>query len=57
LNFLKKITEGRQRKVINYVMKALKNSRKLSFEESILEETKMFCELARIESTRRKNTN
>jgi enoyl-CoA hydratase/carnithine racemase len=57
LNFLKKITEGRQRKVINYVMKAFKNSRKLSFEESILEETKMFCELARIESTRRKNTN
>jgi enoyl-CoA hydratase/carnithine racemase len=57
LNFLKKITEGRQRKVINYVMKALKNSRKLSFEESMLEEIRMFCDLARIESNRRKNTN
>jgi enoyl-CoA hydratase/carnithine racemase len=57
LNFLKKITEGRQRKVINYVMKALKNSRKLSIEESMFEETRMFCDLARIESNRRKNTD
>jgi enoyl-CoA hydratase len=57
LNFLKKITEGRQRKVINYVMKALANSKKLSVEESMLEETRMFCDLARIESDRRKNTN
>lgn len=57
LNFLQKITEGRQLKVINYVMRALKNSRKLPIEESMLEETRMFCDLARIESNRRKNTN
>jgi enoyl-CoA hydratase/carnithine racemase len=55
INLLKKITEGRELKVINYVMQALKNSKKLPLEEAMHKETRMFCELARIESNRRKN--
>lgn len=57
LNFLRKITEGRQLKVINFVMQALKNARRLPVEESMREETRMFCDLARIEWTRRKKEN
>ena len=57
LNFLRKITEGRQITVINYVMQALKNSRRLPVDESIREETRMFCDLARVESIRRKKEN
>lgn len=56
-HFLRKITEGRPLKIINYVMQALKNSKRLSAEESMREETRMFCDLARIESDRRKNAN
>ena len=56
-HFLRKITEGRPLKIINYVMQALKNSKRLSAEESMREETRMFCDLARIESNRRKNAN
>jgi enoyl-CoA hydratase len=56
VNLLKKITEGRELKVINYVIQALKNSKKLPFEEAMHKETRMFCELAKIESNRRKNT-
>ena len=55
INLLKKITEGRELKVINYVMQALKNSKNLTFEEAMHKETSMFCELANIESNRRKN--
>jgi enoyl-CoA hydratase/carnithine racemase len=54
LHFLKKITEGRPLKIINYVMQTLKNAKRLPPEESLREETRMFCELARIESNRRK---
>ena len=56
-NFLRKITEGRPLKIINYVMQALKNSKRLPAEESMREETRMFCDLARIESNRRKTAN
>ncbi|MCX6249018.1 MAG: enoyl-CoA hydratase/isomerase family protein [Bacteroidetes bacterium] len=55
LNFLRKITEGRPLKIINYVMQSLRNARELTSEESMREETRMFCDLARIESVRRKN--
>ena len=54
LHFLRKITEGRPLKIINYVMQALKNSKRLPAGESMREETRMFCDLARIESNRRK---
>lgn len=54
LHFLRKITEDRPLKLINYVMQSLKNSKRLGIEESMKEETRMFCDLARIESIRRK---
>jgi enoyl-CoA hydratase/carnithine racemase len=57
LHFLRKITEGRSLKIIGYVMQALKNARQLPSEEAMREETRMFCELARIESERRIQTN
>ena len=53
LDFLRRITEGRPLKVINYVMQSLKNARTLSPEEAMNEETRMFCDLARIESASR----
>jgi enoyl-CoA hydratase len=54
LNFLRKITEGRPLQIIHCVMQSLRNARELTPEESMREETRMFCELARIESVRRK---
>ena len=54
LHFLRKITEGRPLKIINYVMQTLQNVKRLPPEESMREETRMFCDLARIESNRRK---
>jgi enoyl-CoA hydratase len=56
-HFLHKITEGRPRKIINYVMQSLKNAKHMPIEESMREETRMFCDLARIESDRRKNAS
>lgn len=53
MNLLKKMTEDRKLKVINYVMKALHNARTISLEEAIKEETRMFCELAKEEMKRR----
>jgi enoyl-CoA hydratase/carnithine racemase len=55
MTFLKKMTEDRKLKVINYVMKALHNTRTMSLEEAIKEETRMFCELAKEEMGRRMN--
>ena len=52
---IKKMTEGRSLKVINYVMKALHNTRTMSLEEANKEETRMFCELAKEEMRRRIN--
>jgi enoyl-CoA hydratase len=50
---LKKMTADRSLKVIRSVMKALHNAEKLSFEEAMKEETRMFCELAKEEAARR----
>jgi enoyl-CoA hydratase/carnithine racemase len=55
LNMLKKMTGDRRLKVINYVMKALHNTKTMSIEESIREETRMFCELAKEEMERRQS--
>jgi enoyl-CoA hydratase/carnithine racemase len=54
LHFISRITEGRPVKIINYVMQALKNAKRLSRKDCMLEETRMFCDLARIEAGRRK---
>jgi len=54
LHFVRRITEGRPIKIINYVMQALKNAKRLSRKECMLEETRMFCDLARMEAGRRK---
>jgi enoyl-CoA hydratase/carnithine racemase len=53
MTLLKKMTEDRRLKVINYVMKALHNARTMNLEEAIKEETRMFCELAKEEMQRR----
>jgi enoyl-CoA hydratase/carnithine racemase len=53
LHFLRKITDGRPLKIINYVMQTLKNAKILTQAEALREETRMFCELARDEAERR----
>jgi enoyl-CoA hydratase/carnithine racemase len=53
-HYLKRITEGRPLRIINYIMRSLKNVKKMSPAEAMKEETRMFCDLARRESERRK---
>ncbi len=53
-SLLKKMTEDRPMKVIQYVMQAIHNARRLPEAEALKEETRMFCELAREEGIRRK---
>jgi len=55
MTLLKKMTEDRSLKVINYVMKALHNTRTMTLDEANKEETRMFCELAKEEMRRRMN--
>jgi len=45
LDFLEKMTSDREIDVINSVMKSIHNSRNLSFDEALKEETKLFCQL------------
>jgi enoyl-CoA hydratase len=45
-NLLKKMTSGRELKVIQSVMQAFHNSVNMSRDEAMREETRMFCELA-----------
>ncbi len=54
-SLLIKMTEGRSLKVIHYVMLALMNTKHLSMQEAMKEETRMFCELASEEAERRNN--
>jgi enoyl-CoA hydratase len=46
LEFLNKITTDRDIDVIHAVIKSIQNARKMSFEEALMEETKLFCQLA-----------
>lgn len=46
LNYLEKMTSDRDIEVIHSVMKSIYNSRTLSFEDALKEETKLFCALA-----------
>jgi enoyl-CoA hydratase len=55
-HFLRKITEGRDHKIINYVMEALRNASRLPAKEAMKIETWMFCDLARSEYLKRKST-
>lgn len=50
LSYAKRLTENRDLKVINYVIRAINNYKKMSFEEAMKEELKMFTELAYIQS-------
>jgi enoyl-CoA hydratase len=52
---MKNITGGRTLKVVNYVMRALMNTKHLPLTEAMKEETRMFCELASEEAERRAN--
>ncbi|MEI6900866.1 MAG: enoyl-CoA hydratase/isomerase family protein [Bacteroidota bacterium] len=54
---LKKITAGRNIKVIHSVMQAVHNARRLTREKALKEETRMFCELAFEEVKRRRMEN
>jgi enoyl-CoA hydratase len=56
-NLMQKMTRDRPVKVIRYIMKALKNATELGPEESMREESRLFCDLARDEAERRKKEN
>ena len=53
-DLMQKMTRDRPVKVIRYIMKSLKNSMELPQDAAMLEETRLFCELANDESMRRK---
>ncbi len=55
MDLMLKMTRDRPLKVINSIMKSLKNSRVMSREESMVEETRLFCSLAMDEAERRKS--
>ena len=46
LNYLEKLTSGRDTEVIRSVMRSLHNAQTLSFEKALEEETRLFCSLA-----------
>jgi enoyl-CoA hydratase len=46
LSYLEKMTSDRELDVIHSVMKSIHNSKSLSFENALKEETKLFCSLA-----------
>jgi enoyl-CoA hydratase/carnithine racemase len=52
-SLLRRMTEGKSLKVIQYVMRALIHSKYLSLPEAMHEETRMFCDLASEEAERR----
>jgi len=43
---MKKMVEDRSPEVIHAIMQAIRNSEKMTMEEAIAEETKLFCKLA-----------
>ncbi|NVO01709.1 MAG: enoyl-CoA hydratase/isomerase family protein [Bacteroidetes bacterium] len=46
INLMDKMTNGRPLKVINSIIRSINNAKKMSFEQSIKEETALFCKLA-----------
>jgi len=55
MDLMQKMTHDRPLKVIKSIMKSLKNSRVMSREEAMAEETRLFCSLAMDEAERRKS--
>ncbi len=55
VNLMQKMTHDRPLKVINSIMKSLRNSRIMSRAEAMAEETRLFCSLAIDEAERRKS--
>lgn len=53
---LKSITDDRSLKIINAVMRSIHNSRNLSYEDALIEDAEMFCQLALDEANRRKKS-
>ena len=52
---MKKMTENRKIDVINSIVTSINNSKRMSFEEAMEEEMKMFCKLAVEEGKRTKD--
>lgn len=55
LKLIQKMVSGKSIKVINHIVKSLKNSQTLSFQQAMKEETKLFCDLAVDKILRNKN--
>ena len=56
LGLLKSITADRSLKIINSVMRSIHNSRNLSYEDALIADAEMFCQLALDEANRRKKS-
>lgn len=56
LGFLDNITADRSLKIINAIMTSINNSRNMSYEDAMLKDAEIFCQLAKEESERRKNS-
>lgn len=56
LGLLKSMTADRSLKIINAVMRSIHNSRNLSYEDALIEDAEMFCQLALDEANRRKKS-
>ncbi|MEZ5195764.1 MAG: enoyl-CoA hydratase-related protein [Bacteroidales bacterium] len=55
LHLLREITAGRSLKIIHAVMSSIHNSRRLPYEDALIKDAELFCELALEEANRRKN--
>ena len=56
LGLLKSITADRSLRIINAVMRSIHNSRNLSYEDAVIEDAEMFCQLALDEANKRKKS-
>lgn len=56
-NLIKKLTDNRDLKVINYVIRSMNNYKKMPIEDAMNEELKMFTELAVIEAKKFNKNN
>ena len=56
LDLINSITTDRSLKIINAIMKSINNSRNMSYEDAMLKDAEIFCQLAREEADRRKSS-
>jgi enoyl-CoA hydratase len=54
-NLMKKMTSNKPLKVINNVMRSVNNLDTMSYNDALVEETKLFCELALTEALKQEN--